>query len=835
VQFNGHTFPSVLFRPNVPVEEKIIEAINATPSGATLRIALYEFKLRATLDALRAARKRGVDIKIILDYENVFPSAKTDSDYQPKRSPEIWGLLREGFDVSVLRGLGEFGINHNKFAVFAGKLVEYGSYNWSYSAEHNHYENAKFSDDKGEIGDYSGYWEYLHGLSKPATVDSKAEDYKWPAAVPLPPASRRTVDFNGTSLPAVIFSPANRLEDALVSAINASQKSIDISVFALRSTRIAQALAAKHRAKPGLPIRVIIDESQSDSEAFGAYTQFIAAQGIAVKTLSGPNGADSTFPMAEKAHNKRAIFDGKLVEMGSANWTNYASGANYENANFHLDPVDAAAYSFEFEHMWGVAKAYAKPAAAPTLPTDGDLQEEIRREPPAPTPPPVPTHDSSEMPKAGEVQLNGAVLPSFAFRPYVPVEDLLVKAIDASRDSIRIGMYEFTLEKVMDALRRAKKRPGMKIEIVLDESHLYTRGLDHTGRPKKPSLQIQALVDEGFDVLTLKGEAGGIQHNKFAVFDGKVAEFGSYNWADTAENYHYENLIFTDKAQRIAYYTKYFQYLRDLAKPVDQEKLEQVLSRTDDAGMEGEYGSDSSIIEGIGTDGARGHETGEEAATERTSKFPPPPEDPDRSVTLNGESFPQQLFSPGGGIEAALVEAVKAAKESIEVAMFGFYSKVVAQAIVAAHEANPDLKIHVVMDQSQARNKYSTVDKLFLAHGIDVKLNGGPNPHGDPMFEKMHNKFMIIDGKLLETGSFNYSPTAENKSFENANFFNDIEKIAAYVWFFAQIYQNSWTPSPAKKAPSKPVVVADNHSSKAAPLSPEKQSIPVLAGSAWTN
>ena len=127
----------MLFRPNVPIEEKLIEAINATPSGTTLRIALYEFKLRATLDALRNARKRGVDIKIILDYENVFPSLKPDSDYQPKRSPEIWTLLREGFDVSVLRGLSEYGINHNKFAVFAGKMVEYGSYNWSYTAEHN--------------------------------------------------------------------------------------------------------------------------------------------------------------------------------------------------------------------------------------------------------------------------------------------------------------------------------------------------------------------------------------------------------------------------------------------------------------------------------------------------------------------------------------------------------------------------------------------------------------------------------------------------------------------------------------------------------------------------
>jgi phosphatidylserine/phosphatidylglycerophosphate/cardiolipin synthase-like enzyme len=31
----------------------------------------------------------------------------------------------------------------------------------------------------------------------------------------------------------------------------------------------------------------------------------------------------------------------------------------------------------------------------------------------------------------------------------------------------------------------------------------------------------------------------------------------------------------------------------------------------------------------------------------------------------------------------------------------------------------------------------------------------------------MHNKFMIIDGKILQTGSFNYSQAAEDSNAEN--------------------------------------------------------------------
>src|SRR6185295_11239681 len=147
-------------------------------------------------------------------------------------------------------------------------------------------------------------------------------------------------------------------------------------------------------------------------------------------------------------------------------------------------------------------------------------------------------------------KFNGGIVPSHAFRPETPIEPLLIKAIDLSKKSIRLGLYEFNLEGVLDALRRAKKR-GIKIEIVLDRSHVYTTGPDHTGKARKPSPEIMALIDEGFDVKVLRGERNGIQHNKYGVFDAEDAEaggglvvFGSYNWAATAENNHFENVVF---------------------------------------------------------------------------------------------------------------------------------------------------------------------------------------------------------------------------------------------------------------------------------------------------
>src|SRR5262249_19759383 len=155
--------------------------------------------------------------------------------------------------------------------------------------------------------------------------------------------------------------------------------------------------------------------------------------------------------------------------------------------------------------------------------------------------------------------------------------------------------YEFNLEGVLDALRAAKKK-GLKIELVIDRSHVYTTGKDHTGKARKPSPEIMSLIDEGFDVKVLKGERNGIQHNKYGLFDAEDAEqggglvvFGSYNWAATAENNHFENVVFRTGAEkgpkgephgvvRIHNYLNYFEYQRTLGEEVDRDVLAEVLS-----------------------------------------------------------------------------------------------------------------------------------------------------------------------------------------------------------------------------------------------------------------
>jgi phosphatidylserine/phosphatidylglycerophosphate/cardiolipin synthase-like enzyme len=826
ITFRGRDYRSVYFRPNIPVEAELVHAIDS--AQRSIHLALYEFKQTDVLNALRRARDRGVEIHIVLDYSNVFPQSQPDDDYKPRRSNEIWALLREDFDVKVLRGLGQYGINHNKIAVIDQELPEslatFGSYNWSFTAETSHYENANFTVERKRVAALMQYWTWLSQQAQPVHHGANAEDYAWPTTVPAPPISvPLDVEFNGVRLPWMILSPnrtpGETFEDRLAQAMGATKKSIDVSIFALRSTKIAAAMAAA--LKRGVNVRLIMDEGQASTDVFGVYAQWLAYQEktrgprdghIEVRTLAGPDPG-SDFPLAQKNHHKFSILDGKLVETGSANYTKYAAEANFENANFLDDATDVRAYAYVFEHNWAKAKPFAAPAAAPTLPTDAELRAELDKEAP-PIAPRPPLDAPADMPQARRVEFNGEVFPSFAFRPYTPIEPLVVKAIRSAKKTLRVALYEFTLDSVMDELRAAKKR-GVKIEIVIDQSHVYTRGVDSHRRARMPSAQIQALIAEDFDVVTLKGEKSGIMHNKFVLADADEAQsllmFGSYNIARTAEDNHYENVKFSNDKRRIAHYRDYFEYMREHASPLDHDKYEQTLARSDESAA-AERAEPEDAAEAAGALEAEADEFDAEAARRRgpdengrDSKFPPPPEDKATPIDLNGEKFQLDYFSPQGGIRDAWIRAVHAAEESVEIAMFSFYSRPIADALVELQKiaAKKGIKIRLVLDAGQASlAKFDgvPVGKWFAQQGFDVRLNAGPHDDGDPMYEKQHSKFILVDRKFLMTGSFNASDNADQNSFENDNASDDPTDIAGYVWFFEQIFARGWNPIKGRSA-----------------------------------
>jgi phosphatidylserine/phosphatidylglycerophosphate/cardiolipin synthase-like enzyme len=114
------------------------------------------------------------------------------------------------------------------------------------------------------------------------------------------------------------------------------------------------------------------------------------------------------------------------------------------------------------------------------------------------------------------------------------------------------------------------------------------------------------------------------------------------------------------------------------------------------------------------------------------------------------------FFSPPGGPTEAVVREIQGARSEILVQAYGFTSAPIAKALVTARKRG--VRIEAVLDRSNATAKYSSATFLFNA-GVPVWI--------DREHAIAHNKVMILDRKVLITGSFNFTKAAENKNAEN--------------------------------------------------------------------
>ena len=133
----------------------------------------------------------------------------------------------------------------------------------------------------------------------------------------------------------------------------------------------------------------------------------------------------------------------------------------------------------------------------------------------------------------------------------------------------------------------------------------------------------------------------------------------------------------------------------------------------------------------------------------------------------------QVYFSPSGGCQDAIVSTISKAKETIYVQAYSFTSAPISQALVEAHKRG--LKVIAILDKSQRTERYTGA--TFLANaGIPVLI--------DDRHAIAHNKVMVIDGKTVITGSFNFTKAAEEKNAENLLILDNAE--------LARIYMENW-------------------------------------------
>jgi phosphatidylserine/phosphatidylglycerophosphate/cardiolipin synthase-like enzyme len=152
---------------------------------------------------------------------------------------------------------------------------------------------------------------------------------------------------------------------------------------------------------------------------------------------------------------------------------------------------------------------------------------------------------------------------------------------------------------------------------------------------------------------------------------------------------------------------------------------------------------------------------------------------PHPALTIEGTPV-ESWFSPDDGVAGRLMELIEGAQASVEFLAFTFTSDPLAEALIRAAERG--VTVRGVLERDQAVAAGTDYDRLRQA-GIDVRLDSSDGT--------MHHKLLLIDGRVLATGSYNFTRSAEESNDENIVILFSPNAAAELELEFAEIFQSA--------------------------------------------
>jgi len=148
----------------------------------------------------------------------------------------------------------------------------------------------------------------------------------------------------------------------------------------------------------------------------------------------------------------------------------------------------------------------------------------------------------------------------------------------------------------------------------------------------------------------------------------------------------------------------------------------------------------------------------------------------------------ESYFSPKGGCAEAVVRQINKARHEILMQAYSFTCPDIAAALVTARKRG--VSVTMLLDPSNEAETYSELKDL-AQHGL--------KPLIDASHAIAHNKIMIIDGRTLITGSFNFTRQADHQNAENLLIFHHhSELIDRYRQDFRAHKDHCLAPGAAK-------------------------------------
>jgi phosphatidylserine/phosphatidylglycerophosphate/cardiolipin synthase-like enzyme len=138
-------------------------------------------------------------------------------------------------------------------------------------------------------------------------------------------------------------------------------------------------------------------------------------------------------------------------------------------------------------------------------------------------------------------------------------------------------------------------------------------------------------------------------------------------------------------------------------------------------------------------------------------------------------------FSPAGTAEALVIRSIQSARKSIRLAAYSFTDPKVVRALMDAKKRGAD--VAVVVDKAHNSSKAARA-------ALNLLVNAGIPTRTVDAYKQMHSKYAVIDGKHVQTGSYNYSNQAANRNAENVLVvWNQPDLAASYAKNWQWLYE----------------------------------------------
>ena len=149
----------------------------------------------------------------------------------------------------------------------------------------------------------------------------------------------------------------------------------------------------------------------------------------------------------------------------------------------------------------------------------------------------------------------------------------------------------------------------------------------------------------------------------------------------------------------------------------------------------------------------------------------------------------QACFSPQGKCSTHILREIDQAKKELLVAVYAFTNDDLANALVQAKKRG--LVVQIVVDREFDAGNEKSKGKFLEAEKIALRrVSGGRTKNQDRDSGLMHQKFAVIDRRIVLTGSYNWTHAADKLNDENLLLFRDAGPLAEeYRKAFLQLWE----------------------------------------------